>query len=258
MDTSGWAVMARDSVRSVVVTNPPPSDRERDLDTIRSAYDGYRVHGRRRLWDLQNPGFARLVADRDRMIISNIRASLGPSVGRLLEIGFGDARLAEAAHAAQLPIGKWAGVDLDADAVRLASQQLPWATFIEASADRLPFDDATWDVVLASALFSSLPSIEIERAVAAETARVLAPGGWLVWYDLRIDNPTNRAVHGLSRERLRSLFPGWKAELRAMSLLPPLARRLGRTTPIAYPILERVPMLRSHLGGRLQSPPSRA
>lgn len=258
MDTSGWAVMARDSVRSVVVTNPPPPDRERDLDTIRSAYDGYRVHGRRRLWDLQNPGFARLVADRDHMIISHIRGCLEASQGRLLELGFGDGRLAEAVRSAQLPITQWTGVDLDAEAVQLASEQLPWATFVEASADQLPFDDSSWDVVLASALFSSLPSRELERAVAAETARVLVPGGWLVWYDLRIDNPTNRSVHGLSRERLWSLFPGWKSELRAMSLLPPLARRLGRTTPIAYPILERVPMLRSHLGGRLQSPPSRA
>ncbi|MCA1570295.1 MAG: hypothetical protein LC798_08260 [Chloroflexi bacterium] len=57
-------------------------------------------------------------------------------------------------------------------------------------------------------LFSSLPSRDLEVAAANEVARVLAPGGWLIWYDLRYDNPTNPAVHGIGRSGLRRLFPG--------------------------------------------------
>jgi len=38
------------------------------------------------------------------------------------------------------------------------------------------------------------------------------------------------------------------------TLIPPIARRLGPTTPVLYPILESIPFLRSHLIGRLRCP----
>jgi hypothetical protein len=41
-----------------------------------------------------------------------------------------------------------------------------------------------------------------------------------------------------------------------MTVLPPIARRLGVTTPLLYPMLEAIPVLRSHLVGRLQRPAS--
>lgn len=145
-------------------------------------------------------------------------------------------------------------MDIDPSAIERARQEAPWATFIEASADRLPFPDHTIDVVLASVIFSSLPTEALERAVAREIERALRQGGWLVWYDLRRDNPWNPAVHGIDATRLASLFPGWQAQLRRTTLLPPLARRLGVTTALLYPLLERLPVLRSHLIGRLRSP----
>ena len=75
-----------------------------------------------------------------------------------------------------------------------------------------------------------------------------------MWYDLRIDNPGNRAVHGIGIDRLRELFPTWTIDVRSTTLAPPLARRLGRTTAYLYPALEALPMLRSHLVGRLRCP----
>jgi hypothetical protein len=101
---------------------------------------------------------------------------------------------------------------------------------------------------------SSLPNDEMERDAAREIARVTRPGGWLVWFDLRYDNPWNAAVHGIDAKRLATLFPGWPQELRSSTVLPPLARRLGRSTPVLYPILELIPPLRSHLIGRLRCP----
>ena len=46
---------------------------------------------------------------------------------------------------------------------------------------------------------------------AGEIIRVMRPGGWLVWFDLRYDNPWNAGVHGLSKGRLAQLFPGWRS-----------------------------------------------
>ena len=137
------------------------------------------------------------------------------------------------------------------DAARSA---VPDAEFVVGSADAMPFDDRSFDVAVALTLFSSLPSRELEVAAAGEIGRVLRPGGWLGWYDLRYDNPTNRAVHGVTRARLGDLFRDWPIEVRTISLAPPIARRLGPLTPVAYPILQAFPPLRSHLVGRIRCP----
>ena len=130
----------------------------------------------------------------------------------------------------------------------------PWAEWIEASADRLPLSADRFDVIVAETLFSSLPTPSLERGVANEIGRVIAPGGRLVWYDLRVGNPANSAVHGIDRSRLVQLFPGWTLELSSMTLLPPLARRLSTLMPVLYPLLERLPVLRSHYVGVLRPP----
>lgn len=230
------------------------TDRERDLEEIRSTYRRYDAEGRSRLWDPGNPGYARMMRDREAALIDLIRRSLPPGGGRVLDLGAGDGRLAETVRDVGIDVNRWVGVDLDPAAMAAASEAIPWVEFFEASADRLPFEDAAFDVVVASTLFSSLPAPALESAVAAEVRRVLAPGGWIIWYDLRYGNPSNRAVHGVDRHALRHLFPGWTTELRSMTLLPPLARRLGRVTGALYGLLEWVPVLRSHLVGRARRP----
>ena len=246
--------MALDSVRSTPVSTPPSSRRDRDLDEIRATYDRYRLERRGRLWDPTNPGFARMMADRDRAFAALLRLSLPPG-GGVLDLGCGDGRLASVARDHNVGFERWVGVDLDPVAVDEATASVPWATFLEASGDRLPFESGSFDVVIASTLFSSLTSMELESAVASEIGRVIAPWGWLVWYDLRYDNPRNSAVHGIDRRRLASLFPGWRLEVRSMTLLPPVARRLGVLTRPLYGALHAIPALRSHLVGRLR--PSR-
>lgn len=195
-----------------------------------------------------------MMRDRDRALVELMRSSLPPSDGWVLDLGSGDGRLARVAHDAGLPIGSWVGVDLDPEAAAAASAAMPWASFLAGSADALPFDAASFHVVVASTLFSSLPSVELEQSVAAEVARVLAPGGWLVWYDLRYHNPANRAVHGINAAHISSLFPGWNGKLRATTLLPPVARRLGPLTKWLYAPLETIAPFRSHLIGRICHP----
>lgn len=233
--------------------------RDEDLARVRETYANYKRAGRTRLWDLSNPGFARMARDRTAAVVALMRASLPhDGDGYVLDLGCGGGELAAAAQAAGLPVRNWVGVDLNPELVASASAAFPNGTFVEASADRLPFPDGTFDVVFALTLFSSLPSLALEQDVAAEIARTLRVRGSLVWYDLRYDNPSNRAVHGIDRRHLSSLFPGWKVEARSMTLLPPVARRLGRLTSTLYRPLELIPPLRSHLIARVWRPGSAA
>lgn len=231
---------------------PRKWDRDADLQAIRDTYDRYAEVGRARLWDEHAPGYARLAAELQTSLLSSLSSSIPSAGGRLVDLGCGDGSLAGEANIVEPT--EWIGVDLRPEAISTARERFPDLKFIVASADAVALDAASADVVVARLLFSSLPSAELEAAVAEEVARLLRPGGWLVWLDLRYANPTNRAVHGLSRARIARLFPGWKQELRASGLLPPLARRLGRTTRVAYPAFSLLPMLRSHLVGRLQRP----
>ena len=59
----------------------------------------------------------------------------------------------------------------------------------------------------------------------------------------------------MPRRRLAGLFPGWHARLQLVTLLPPLARRLGILTPVLYPVLATLRPLRTHWLGLLERPP---
>ena len=66
--------------------------------------------------------------------------------------------------------------------------------------------------------------MKFEGLLAAELARVLAPGGAIVWYDMFRDNPRNKNVTGIGRSRIRELFPSLQVHTRSITLAPPLAR----------------------------------
>ena len=232
----------------------PAWDRSAELDRIRATYAGYDAAGRGRLWDRSNRGYARLSRDLAAHVVGELRRSLpGDPGGTVLDLGCGAGELLHDVLEAGLR-PSWTGVDLRPSEVEAARTAHPEAAFVVASADDVPVADASVDVVVAQLLFSSLPSATLERAVVGEIGRVLRARGWLVWSDLRYDNPGNPAVHGIDERRLRELFPGWTIEVEPAGLLPPLARRLGRLTPAAYGVLSRMPPLRSHLVGRLQPP----
>lgn len=56
------------------------------------------------------------------------------------------------------------------------------ASFVQANAERLPFEDGSFDIVLSVYLFHEVPA-EAQDNIVAEAARVLAPGGTFVLTD---------------------------------------------------------------------------
>jgi SAM-dependent methyltransferase len=67
------------------------------------------------------------------------------------------------------------GIDLDPDRIAQASRELP--NLQVASAERLPFEDDFFDIVLSHEV---LEHVRDDRAAAREAVRVLRPGGRLV------------------------------------------------------------------------------
>ena len=94
----------------------------------------------------------------------------------------------------------------------LAPEESARLTWIQASADRLPFEDASMDGVVSAFVFQFLPD---QPAALREFGRVLRPGGMLAWVTWRAGSPgpfapddvslsssTRRASTGWTRRRV--------------------------------------------------------
>ncbi|MCP9488887.1 MAG: methyltransferase domain-containing protein [Solirubrobacteraceae bacterium MAG38_C4-C5] len=118
----------------------------------------------------------------------------------------------------------------------------------------LPFEDARFDLVLLLTVLSSLRGAwDVARALG-EAARVTAPGGTVVVWEPRM--PTRNRATRLVRVDDVATVLGPGVSSRPITLLPPLARRLGRATPRLYPALARLPPLRSHRLMEWRRPPA--
>ena len=207
-------------------------------------------------YDLRNAGNRLVLAERrglakrllgdagwlplgDRRVL-DVGCGAGSELAWLLELGASPSRLV--------------GVDLLPDRISAARYAYPNFAFHEGNAERLEFDAASFDLVTALTVFSSILDPSMASNVAGEIVRVLKPGGGLLWYDFRYDNPRNKDVRGVSERRVRELFPQLEGKVQKLTVLPPLVRRLGPITPFAYRVLAAAPPMRSHLMGLLRKP----
>jgi ubiquinone/menaquinone biosynthesis C-methylase UbiE len=78
------------------------------------------------------------------------------------------------------------GLDISPKLIALARRKFQGIEFLEGDAENLPFADASLDAVLLSGLIHHFPD---PRRLAAETYRVLRPGGRFVAFDPNRMNP---------------------------------------------------------------------
>lgn len=224
---------------------------------IEQVYRRYQADSAKsQVWSPSNSGNRSMRSERlrvARLILD--RHHYTPLANRqLLEIGCGDgnvmANFQEMGAAAQ----NLYGVDLLAARIEAARELHPDFHFEAANAEQLRFQSGRFDLVLFFTVFSSILDKNMRARVAGEATRVLQPGGGIIWYDFRFNNPWNRNVRGVSRQQVQGLFPGFEMELHSVTVLPPLARRLGRATNRLYPLLASIPLLRTHYVGVLIKP----
>jgi len=198
---------------------------------LRSAYARRDARRDARLYSHFNPATLFIVQERERRILSLLTRQGLSDLGcrRILEVGCGSGFwIRQFVHWGARP-ENMTGVDLLPQRIAEAQRLCPSAVMLGCQdAAQLGFAASSFDLILASTVFSSILDATVRAQVAAEILRVLRPSGAILWYDFFRDNPANRDVRGVSKTEIRRLFPGCRLLAERVTLAPPLARGLAR------------------------------
>lgn len=230
---------------------------EPEVERLQQVYRGYRERGLGRTqWAESNPGNAAMARARDARLRATLEATgfFPLARKRILDVGCGGGGILSGYQDWGARPENLFGVDLMAARIEDAKRDHPGMNFQVTNAEQLPFERDYFDLVLLYTVFTSVLDERMASNMAAEVSRVLKPGGAVIWYDFRFNNPRNPNVRGLGRDAIARLFPGFAPRLDTVTLLPPLARRLGPLTPALYPLLVSLPFLRTHYAGLLCKP----
>jgi SAM-dependent methyltransferase len=173
------------------------------------------------------------VRDCGALHLVEVGCGAGGNLLELLRLGFAPERLR--------------GIELLPARVEIARRVLPAAVRLDGGdACTVPVAPASQDLVLAATVFSSILDDAFQQRLAQAMWTWLKPGGAVLWYDFAVDNPRNPDVRGVPVARLRALFPEGRIDARRVTLAPPLARAACRLHPALYPLLNALPLLRTH------------
>lgn len=188
--------------------------------------------------------------ERQRSLIRLLTRYAPAPIGalRVLEVGCGaGGNLTELIHLGFDPANLTAN-ELLPERFTAARRNLPEACrVLPGDATKLDLQDAQFDIVYQSTVFTSILDLEFRRVLATHMWRWVKPGGAVLWYDFIYNNPSNPDVRGVPLKEMRALFPAGEMIVRRVTLAPPLSRRVSRIHPVAYHLLNSIPWLRTHV-----------
>jgi len=251
-----------------------PRRRVRDLselDRIRHAYQE-RDAAKASASPWLDRAYRRTLQDLEWELLDALgRSGFDPAGARVLEVGCGSgyflSRFLDYGAAVA------AGIDLMEHRIAQAHERDPRLELVVGDAGRLPWPDASFDLVTQFTCLSSVLDDALRARIAAEMWRVVRPGGALVSYDMRATPAAVRLLRrAVARRRgdvlpgtptvpveageLERLFGAAGADVRPVTLALDLAAPAERLR--LRPFLRAVPPLRSHLlaVGRKPAQPS--
>jgi ubiquinone/menaquinone biosynthesis C-methylase UbiE len=216
---------------------------QRELELTYSRYRADPSKGR--AWRAENRGNTAMRREILRAVLRVVRDGVS-SQGKILDIGCGTGWLLRELTAVGVHPDRLVGVDLLVERVR-AAREATDVTVVRADASDLPYPDDCFDLALLITTLSSITKAGMRAGVLREAERVVRPDGMIAVYDTRVGNPANDRVRKVAVEELTSAAQRSRVTAEhLLTVLPPLARRLGPLTDSAYPWLTRCSLVLTH------------
>ncbi len=240
------------------ITAAPPSTSEFqvELARIRAAYDRRKSEVPPDRYSDANPRAVIFRQELEQRILRllTLNRYVPLAEQRVLEVGCGEGRwLRRFCEWGALP-ENLAGIDLLPERIAAARESnASGVRFYCGSADQIPFNDESVDLVLCMTVFSSILAGTLRAAVAADMRRVLRPGGCILWHDFFVNNVANSDVRRVGKAELARLFPGCEIELSPVTVAAPLGRAVA-TLPFVYATLARCRIFCTHYLGWIRKP----
>ena len=226
----------------------PPSPLSVEQRRIRAAYQAW--HGGAPLspYAWHRPEVLAQGASHSRVAGAMLAASVGAELGgqRIVDVGCGSGAFLRQLVSWGADPALLSGTEYQQDRLDRASRATAAGVHWHLG-DLDVFADGSADLVVANTVFSSILDEGARHVLAGEMWRILRPGGWLMLFDFRYNNPRNPQVRKVTRAQLSHYWPAGAACYRTVLLAPPLARALAHAPRLLAEALEAaLPPLRSH------------
>jgi len=229
-----------------------------EIERIKKAYEARERAGKEKLYSWFDKGALFISQGREAKILDVLTRfdMTGLERKKILDLGCGSGAILRDFLKYGASPENCFGIDLLPGAIEKAKKLSPNISFHCENAEKLPFENNFFDLVLAFTVFSSILDANMKENIAAEMVRVLKDNGMILWFDYHIDNPWNHDVKGIKKGEIRHLFSGCSIYLYRIILAPPISRRIAPYSWLLCYFLESLRIFNTHyLGVILKNPP---
>jgi len=226
-------------------------------DRIQSVYAQRDSIGRRSLYEWYRPEVRQWELEKERVASALLSKFIGTNLGKIsvLDIGCGTGEFLRKLIEWGATPGNLVGTEFLMDRLETAREKSVQG--VDWRLGGLDFaEPESFDLVVTNTVFSSILDVSERKALSQEMWRVLKPGGWVMVFDFRYNNPSNSNVSKVTRAELQGYWDEVSQEYyRTLCLAPPLARRIVPLSRLAGEILTLIaPFLKSHFYFLKQKP----
>lgn len=215
---------------------------------IETVYNGY-LNNKKVInkWSEKNIGNQISIKDRNSKVKDLfIKNNLDIKNAKILDLGCASGNFINSLLNIGIRKKNITGIDIRKNSIKNAKKRFPEIRFQLMDARKLEYSDNTFDCIIIFTLFSSVLKSLDRKKIAEEAKRVLKSTGFIIFYDVRMNNPFNKNIIGMNKKELSRIFYDMKFVCARITLIPPIARNLGIATSMLYPILCKLPFLNSH------------